>query len=381
MLFGTCSSAAAGIRGGGQGALLCAQPWHQGGPSGGAGGVPAWSHRSTPPPQQLKAPTGQGGCAGRRLRCSTPSPAHAQPHGAAAPASLGTCIPSLRPGCLSHLWQRSCAGGQRVASALHSCHDTERTPGHPCAATVHPRRVRVHPRCLPTHGVPAVCRRCRHLPPQGGTSRATSSRPAPAEPYETLHESKSGLNQIIPNNNDINYAFNTFYCFPPLPFTPHLCEQYPKDLRFSPVITDTQPAHLSKYLLSNQAPLQSLPEICVDSSHSRQKMSNQDLCGACKVFHKEFACRETRGHVTDGDKMTEGEARGPGDGGRAEGSRGQLEAAGVQERWRCWDHRGKRRGVHVWVCTGAHGCAGHEVGERGEGRLPGSGKRADIWFL
>lgn len=90
----------------------------------------------------------------------------------------------------------------------------------------------------------------------------------------------------------------------PLPFMPHLCEQYPKDLRFSPVITDTQPAHLSKYLLSNQAPLQSLPEICVDSSHSKQKkMSNQDLCGAWKVFHKEFACRETHGHVTDGDKM------------------------------------------------------------------------------
>lgn len=62
-----------------------------------------------------------------------------------------------------------------------------------------------------------------------------------------------------------------FTAFPPLPFTPHLCEQYPKDLRFSPVITDTQPAHLSKYLLSNQALLQSLPEICVDSSHSKQK--------------------------------------------------------------------------------------------------------------
>lgn len=35
-------------------------------------------------------------------------------------------------------------------------------------------------------------------------------------------------------------------------------------------------------------------------------MSNQDLCGAWKVFHKEFACRETCGHGTDGDERREG---------------------------------------------------------------------------
>lgn len=54
-------------------------------------------------------------------------------------------------------------------------------------------------------------------------------------------------------------------------FTPHLCEQYPKDLRFSFVITDIQAAHLSKYLLSNHARSHSLPKICVGSSHSKQK--------------------------------------------------------------------------------------------------------------
>lgn len=54
-------------------------------------------------------------------------------------------------------------------------------------------------------------------------------------------------------------------------FTPHLCEQYPKDLRFSFVITDIQAAHLSKYLLSNHTILHSLPKICVGSSHSKQK--------------------------------------------------------------------------------------------------------------
>ena len=54
-------------------------------------------------------------------------------------------------------------------------------------------------------------------------------------------------------------------------FTPHLCEQYPKDLRFSFVITDIQAAHLSKYLLSNHAISHSLPKICVGSSHSKQK--------------------------------------------------------------------------------------------------------------
>lgn len=121
----------------------------------------------------------------------------------------------------------------------------------------------------------------------------------------------------------------THFTASPLPFTPHLCEQYPKDLRFSPVITDTQPAHLSKYLLSNQAPLQSLPEICVDSSHSKQKMSNQDLCGAGKVFHKEFACRETHGHVTDGDKTTGGRIWGAGgERGAREGCCGRAERGG-----------------------------------------------------
>lgn len=54
-------------------------------------------------------------------------------------------------------------------------------------------------------------------------------------------------------------------------FTPHLCEQYPKDLRFSFVITDIQAAHLSKYLLSNHTISHSLPKICVGSSHSKQK--------------------------------------------------------------------------------------------------------------
>ena len=54
-------------------------------------------------------------------------------------------------------------------------------------------------------------------------------------------------------------------------FTPHLCEQYPKDLRFSFIITDIQAAHLSKYLLSNHAISHSLPKICVGSSHSKQK--------------------------------------------------------------------------------------------------------------
>lgn len=54
-------------------------------------------------------------------------------------------------------------------------------------------------------------------------------------------------------------------------FTPHLCEQYPKDLRSSFVITDIQAAHLSKYLLSNHTISHSLPKICVGSSHSKQK--------------------------------------------------------------------------------------------------------------
>lgn len=54
-------------------------------------------------------------------------------------------------------------------------------------------------------------------------------------------------------------------------FTPHLCEQYPKDLRFSFIIIDIQAAHLSKYLLSNHAISHSLPKICVGSSHSKQK--------------------------------------------------------------------------------------------------------------
>lgn len=58
-----------------------------------------------------------------------------------------------------------------------------------------------------------------------GLSSATPSQPAqthPPAPYKSLHESKSALNQIIPNNNDINYAFNTFYCFSPFP-SRHIC--------------------------------------------------------------------------------------------------------------------------------------------------------------
>lgn len=42
-------------------------------------------------------------------------------------------------------------------------------------------------------------------------------------------------------------------------------------------------------------------------------MSNQDLCGAWKVFHKEFACRETCGHGTDGDEPWEGGFGGAGE--------------------------------------------------------------------
>lgn len=132
----------------------------------------------------------------------------------------------------------------------------------------------------------------------------------------------------------------THFTASPLPFTPHLCEQYPKDLRFSPVITDTQPAHLSKYLLSNQAPLQSLPEICVDSSHSKQKMSNQGLCGACKVFHKEFACRETHGHVTDGDGTTGGRIWGAGGERGARGGCCGSAERGEEEEGGCRDDRG-----------------------------------------
>lgn len=77
-------------------------------------------------------------------------------------------------------------------------------------------------------------------------------------------------------------------------------------------------------------------------------MSNQDLCGACKVFHKEFACRETHGHVTDGDKTTGGRIWGAGgERGARHGCCGRAER-GVEEEEEegCRNHR-----VAVLGCT------------------------------
>ena len=114
-----------------------------------------------------------------------------------------------------------------------------------CASAVHLHFIHVHPWCTHTNpssiqGV-SICPHAasQHQQPSyhAGTSHAATSQPAPPHPpelCETLHASKLGLNQIIPNNNDINYAFNTFYCFSPFP-SRHICvNNIPKIYGFLP---------------------------------------------------------------------------------------------------------------------------------------------------
>lgn len=151
-------------------------------------GHPSSGHWST-----LRHPC-DGRVGRRRSGCSSPSPEQAQLQG--APASLGITSSSR---CQGHSTQPTF----RAAAWLQEEHG---------APVVHP---------WDTHSTSVV------LSPlhRDGLSSATPSQPAqthPPAPYEPLHESKSALNQIIPNNNDINYAFNTFYCFPPFP-SHHIC--------------------------------------------------------------------------------------------------------------------------------------------------------------
>lgn len=166
--------------------------------------------------------------------CSPPSPDRAQLQG--APMSLGTSSSSLCPAAWPGLPQRSPCWGLKgdICSTLLPV--SKGSTGHPWGThgtpTVHLRCIRV---CV--HGASMCAQGASTVPPRHvrgaipSPTRAAPPPPArpsqpaqthPPAPYESLHESKSALNQIIPNNNDINYAFNTFYCFPPFP-SRHIC--------------------------------------------------------------------------------------------------------------------------------------------------------------
>lgn len=183
MLFGTCSSAAAGIWGGGQGTLLGAQPWCQGGLWGMLRGP------SPVPPQHPTTTAAEDTHRTGRVCWEASEVLNTVPCTCTTPRCSSPRVPrDLHPVPAPWLlvWQRSRTRGQRVASALRSCHDTEKSSRHPCATVVHPRCVQVHPWCLPTHGVPVVHGWCRHevaplVPPRPDLLQQSPPKPSPSQ--------------------------------------------------------------------------------------------------------------------------------------------------------------------------------------------------------